>query len=107
MFYIDKTGCQWNMLPNDYPNPKTVFHYFSLWSKSGLWNSLVRTLHPQERLAEGHDAVPSAIVLDSRSTKVVAKKAARPERCRRWAKTGISALDITSTRRSRATSTFW
>jgi|GEM_PF-1420889 len=78
VFYVIKTGCQWTMLPNDYPNPKTVFHYFALWSKSGLWDSLVRALHPQERVAQGHSAQPCAVVLNSRSTKVVAKKRPGP-----------------------------
>ena len=28
IFYIDKTGCQWEMLPKEYPNHNSVFYHF-------------------------------------------------------------------------------
>ena len=28
VFYQLKTGCQWRMLPHEFPPFKTVFHYF-------------------------------------------------------------------------------
>jgi transposase len=30
-------GCQWDMLPHDFPNYKTVNWYYSLWRREGLW----------------------------------------------------------------------
>jgi transposase len=33
ILYILKSGCQWRMLPNDFPKWRTCHHYFSLWSK--------------------------------------------------------------------------
>ncbi len=36
IFYIDKTGCHWRMLPNDFPPWPIVYYYFSKWTKSGL-----------------------------------------------------------------------
>jgi transposase len=31
MLYILKSCCQWDMLPSDYPNYKTVHYYFRMW----------------------------------------------------------------------------
>jgi transposase len=31
VLYILKTGCQWRMLPKDYPKWRTVHEYFSIW----------------------------------------------------------------------------
>lgn len=36
LFYLDKTGCQWNMLPSDLPNYGTVALPFS--ALDGGWN---------------------------------------------------------------------
>ena len=40
IFYVNRSGCQWNMLPKDFPPKSTVFDYFSAWRKSGLWVEL-------------------------------------------------------------------
>jgi len=32
VLYLLKSGCQWRMLPRDFPKWRTVHHYFSLWS---------------------------------------------------------------------------
>ena len=33
VLYILKTGCQWRMLPNDFPKWRSVHHYFQIWSE--------------------------------------------------------------------------
>jgi putative transposase len=33
IFYVLKTGCQWDMLPHDFPPKGTVYHYFNQWSR--------------------------------------------------------------------------
>jgi len=33
VLYLLKSGCQWRMLPSDFPKWRTVHHYFSLWSQ--------------------------------------------------------------------------
>lgn len=32
ILYLLKSGCQWRMLPSDFPKWRTVHHYFALWS---------------------------------------------------------------------------
>src|SRR4051812_37994996 len=31
IFYILRSGCQWRMLPHDFPRWPTVYHYFRIW----------------------------------------------------------------------------
>ena len=33
LLYILKSGCQWNMLPQDFPPKSTVHYYFSILNK--------------------------------------------------------------------------
>jgi len=33
LLYILKTGCQWRLLPHDYPKWRTVHEYFLIWSE--------------------------------------------------------------------------
>ena len=69
IFYINKTGCQWHMLPHDFPDYRHVHYYYRLWRRKGIWDALLHTLHRDIRIAEGRDPEPSAVVLDSQSVK--------------------------------------
>ena len=31
ILYLLKSGCQWDMLPSDFPKKSTVYYYFKLW----------------------------------------------------------------------------
>ena len=33
--YVLKSGCQWRMLPRDYPKWRTCYSYFQIWSEPG------------------------------------------------------------------------
>ena len=33
ILYVLKSGCQWRMMPKDYPNWNTCYYYFRCWSK--------------------------------------------------------------------------
>ena len=47
--YLLKTGCQWRMLPKEYPARTTVHDAFTRWSKSGLWERINNELRKQRR----------------------------------------------------------
>jgi len=34
VLYIEKSGCQWRMLPSDFPKWEVVYYYFSIWSRA-------------------------------------------------------------------------
>src|SRR5712672_3030477 len=45
IFYLLRTGCQWRLLPRDFPPCGTVYHYFRAWQNSGVWVHLHRVLY--------------------------------------------------------------
>ena len=49
IFYLLKTGCQWRMLPKDFPNWKTVNDYYSKWRKDDTWGRMNDALREQVR----------------------------------------------------------
>lgn len=53
IFYLTRTGCQWRMLPSDFPHWKTVYSHFRLWKLSGVWEKSLKHLTEQARLAWG------------------------------------------------------
>jgi putative transposase len=69
IFYVLQSGCSWRMLPRDLPPWKTVYHYFRLWQKNGLWERLNRMLREKVRLQFGKKRRASAAILDSQSIK--------------------------------------
>ena len=69
VFYVLKSGCQWRMLPRDFPPWKTVFRYFRAWRIDGTWERLHRAIRRRLREHLGRDPEPSAGIVDSQSTK--------------------------------------
>jgi len=69
IFYIAATGCQWRMLPKEFPPYSTVQRYFYRWRDTGTWERINHTLLMQAREAAGREASPSAGVIDSQSVK--------------------------------------
>lgn len=69
MFYIVKNGCVWRALPHDFPCWKTVYHYFRLFRKTGLWEQLNTAIREAVREKEGREPQASAMIADSQSAK--------------------------------------
>ena len=69
IFYILQSGCSWRMLPHDLPPWQTVYHYFRLWRKEGLWERLNQALREKVRRRNKKKRQPSAAILDSQSVK--------------------------------------
>jgi len=69
IFFLNRSGCQWSMLPKDFPPKSTVFDYFAAWGKMGLWEQLNSRLRQKVRVAEGRKPSPTAAILDSQSVK--------------------------------------
>jgi len=67
--YIARTGCQWRMLPKDFPPFTTVQGYFYDWRDNGLFETINFHLLQQAREAAAREASPSAGVIDSQSVK--------------------------------------
>jgi putative transposase len=69
VFYVVRTGCQWRLLPHEFPPWRTIDHYFRRWRLDGLWERLNTALRERVRVAAGRDPQPSAAILDSQSVK--------------------------------------
>ena len=67
--YISRTGCQWRMLPKEFPPRSTVQEYFYGWRRGATLRSINHHLLMRAREAAGRDASPSAGVIDSQSVK--------------------------------------
>lgn len=72
ILYIVVGGVQWRMLPTDYPNWKSVYHYFRQWRDDGTWQRIHDTLRADVRRKEGRHKHPTAASLDSQSVKTTA-----------------------------------
>ncbi len=69
VLYINKTGCQWRLLPNDFPPYTTVWSFYRRAVKSGLWERIMDSLVEKSRKNAGRNATPSYSLIDSQSAK--------------------------------------
>jgi transposase len=69
ILYIATAGCQWRMLPKDFPAWTTVQGYFYRWQDAGVWSTINHHLVIAAREAAGREASPTAGVIDSQSVK--------------------------------------
>ena len=69
ILYLVKSGCQWRMLPKDFPNWKLVYYYFSTWTKAGIIEHIHETLVEKIRKQHGRNEEPSVGIIDAQSVK--------------------------------------
>ena len=67
--YQQHTGCQWDMLPNDFPPHGVVQHHFYEWRNNGLFEKMQKKLHAMLRKKQGRKEEPSLAIIDSQSVK--------------------------------------
>ena len=48
--YVLKTGCQWSLLPRDFPPKSTVHDALARWTQQGLWPRINEALRTKTRL---------------------------------------------------------
>jgi putative transposase len=69
LFYLVRTACQWRNLPKDFAPWRTVYHYFRLWKRTGLWAQIHTHLREHLRQVEGRKRHATAGIIDSQSVK--------------------------------------
>jgi putative transposase len=75
--YVNRTGCQWALIPHDLLPKSTVYDYFVKWRDQGIWSKINKALREQVRQqtpqAPPNDGMreptPSAACVDSQSVK--------------------------------------
>ncbi|MCS6898859.1 MAG: transposase, partial [Polyangiaceae bacterium] len=65
--FLQKTGCQWEMLPNGFPPWKTVTRYFYPWRNASLFEQIRRSTVAGVREKAGETPAPTAAIFDSKS----------------------------------------
>ena len=74
IFYVQRTGCQWEMLPHDLPPYSTVYRYFQTWQRQGVWQQLHDQMREKLRAKLGKDKDSSVAIADSQSVKTTEKR---------------------------------
>ncbi|MGQ5523109.1 IS5 family transposase [Chitinimonas sp. PSY-7] len=74
VLYLLKSGCQWRMLPSEFPKWRTVHAYFSIWSEprkdgSLLTQALKKNQVGAARVKQGRNDSPSLLIVDAQSVK--------------------------------------
>jgi len=69
IFYLLRTGCQWRLLPREFPAWSTVYHYFRRWENAGIWACIQRCVYEASRKHAGRNASPSVVIMDGQSVK--------------------------------------
>jgi putative transposase len=77
IFYLLRTGCQWRLLPREFPPRSTVYHYFSMWRTQGVWTRLQWALHKRVRVAAGRAGCPTVVIMDGQSVKTTERGGTR------------------------------
>ncbi len=69
VFYVLRSGCQWRLLPHDFPRWPTVYWYFRKWRIDGTWERINMALRERLRVRLKRDPQPTAGIVDSQSVK--------------------------------------
>ncbi len=71
ILYVVWTGCQWRALPSDFPNWSSVYTVFRRWRLDGTWERIHAVLRERVRKAAGKKPTPTAVIVDSQTSKTV------------------------------------
>nr|WP_303652944.1 IS5 family transposase [Paludisphaera mucosa] len=69
ILYLNRSGCQWDMLPHDLPAKSTVYDHFARWRDDGTWKRVQEALRRRVREAAGRDPAPKVGCIDSQTVK--------------------------------------
>jgi putative transposase len=67
--YRVRTGCEWRMLPNDFPPWQTVYYWFRRLMRRMLFQTIHDLARMLDRLRAEREVAPTAGVIDSQSVK--------------------------------------
>lgn len=69
LLYLNRSGCQWEMLPHDLLPKSSAYDYFAQWRDDGTWTKILTALRERVRREAGREPTPSAACIDSQSVK--------------------------------------
>ena len=74
LLYILSTGCQWRMLPKDFPPWQTVYWWFRRFIRRFMFQTIHDVALMLDRERVGREASPTGGVVDSQSVKAPGAK---------------------------------
>jgi putative transposase len=77
ILYLVRTGCQWRLLPHDFPPWSTVHTWYRRWRRDGTWERIHEALRQQVRRQAGRDPSPRSSAVDSQSVKTAGQGGAK------------------------------
>jgi transposase len=69
ILYVNRAGCAWELLPHDFPPPKTVYGYYASWEKDGTTEAIHGLLRRRAREKAGRNPEPTAAIIDAQVVK--------------------------------------
>ena len=69
LMYVVKTGCQWRMLPKDFPQWQLVYYYYRKWINLGLFDIILDKLRAKVRLRTHQNSKPTLGIMDSQTVR--------------------------------------
>src|ERR671931_1167752 len=74
VLYVLKSGCQWRMLPSDFPKWRSVHSYFEIWSeevegKESILDQALKKMVGKVRTNNGRKEKTSFCIVDAQSVK--------------------------------------
>ena len=75
--YVVKTGCQWRMLPHDFPDWTVAYQQVRRWMQAGVFEQIAHDLRVILRLVIERNPQPSATILDGRTLQSTPESGAR------------------------------
>jgi putative transposase len=69
VLYLVRSGCQWRMIPHEFPPWRTCYNYYRAWIDSGTWDEMAYLLRTDVRNEAGRQDQPRVAAIDSQSVK--------------------------------------
>lgn len=69
LLYLVRSGCQWRMIPHEFPPWRTCYNYYRSWIASGTWDEIAFALRMDIRVQAGRKDTPRVAAIDSQSVK--------------------------------------
>jgi putative transposase len=69
IFYRIRTGCQWRMLPSDFPPWNHVWYYYRKWRNDSTLERINTVLRREVRSKADRDPEPNVAIIDSQSVE--------------------------------------
>src|SRR5215471_3952924 len=69
LLYLNRSGCQGEMLPHDLLPKSTVYDSFAQWREDGTWGKILTALRKRVRQEAGREPTPRAACIASQTGK--------------------------------------